>query len=132
MKKSVIFVEDDELTRLMIVRLFSRRGVAVVLSSSGADALEKIRTLAADQGAELDLMFITDGHLPDYTGDDLIGAMHALVGERLACAVLLTADTERFKARAESVGYQLIAKSFDNVELLGSLDRFLAATAPAG
>lgn len=129
-KKFVLFVDDDEQMRAATNRQFTRRSIPITLFDSGEAALMRSQDLSIEHGSALRVMLVTDGFMESMRGDDLIASMRSQIGFRLAAAILVTGDAHRFRARAESEGYQLWEKPCDMMALIESVCRFLSSDAP--
>ncbi|MEI7512742.1 MAG: response regulator [Candidatus Uhrbacteria bacterium] len=125
----VLHVDDDEMVRLMIARIFHLNGIPLIQASSGREALEMLHELDRSYGSVLRLMIVTDGQMPGMNGDDLIAEARKLFSHQLKAAMVLTGGTERFHGGVVRIGYELVEKSVKNFELMEKVFHFLATSA---
>lgn len=96
----VLIVEDDEGVRRSLQLMLGWRGFAALT----CDSVAAVRELGAAEGAGL---LVTDYHLPDGTGIDVLAVLRA-AGWR-GRAVLITAQSSlELIARAQSLGFHAV------------------------
>jgi CheY-like chemotaxis protein len=116
----ILVVDDDDAIRMLVTRLFQRRGYDVRSASDGADAIELL------DAESFDLM-ILDLMMPRVDG---IGVLdHLRASSRSSPRIIvMTAAVPNILARVppEQI-FKLITKPFDLDQLLQHADEALAA-----
>ena len=109
----VLVVEDDDLTRMMIVELLDERGYDVVEASSGTEAL---RLLA--KSAKFDLL-LTDINIPVPNGIDL--ARRAEIIRPCIKVLFMTGEPEVPELCGLTVEHRSLSKPFGTVRLIEAI-----------
>jgi chemotaxis protein histidine kinase CheA/CheY-like chemotaxis protein len=120
-QRSVLLVEDSELTRDMLDGVLSAMGHQVLDAANGRDALEKLQQSRPD-------LVITDLEMPVMDGFDLIAAIRGSETLReLPIIVLTSRGSEEDKRRAAELGADayLVKSKFREEILEQTVDRFL-------
>jgi diguanylate cyclase (GGDEF)-like protein/PAS domain S-box-containing protein len=124
---TVLVVEDEPQIRVVVRRVLTGAGYAVLEAADGAEAL---RTLGAHPGA-VDLV-LTDVMMPELNGRALAGALAAAVpGTRIALMSGFDAATGAQGGPPETAGLPLLEKPFTAEQLLATVRGALAPGAPA-
>ena len=88
----VLFVDDDRINRRVGERLLESIGVHPTLAESGVQALDLLRSAIAS-GGPFDVL-LTDVHMPDVSGIDLVDQLRAELPADVQPAVaFLTGET---------------------------------------
>lgn len=103
-RRSILIVEDDEITRTVIVRYFEKAGLQVHVAESGEEALTILRA----HGRAIDWLF-TDIHLPGEISGWIVGAEFNL-NHPLRPVIYATASAEQ--ASAQAAGSVFIQKPY--------------------
>jgi CheY-like chemotaxis protein len=102
--RSILVVEDDPITRSIIVRYFETAGLAVHAAADGAEALAILR----DRGAAIDWLF-TDICLPGEISGWIVGAEFNL-NHPLRPVIYATASADQ--ALVQAAGSVFIQKPY--------------------
>ena|SRR5215212_53947 len=122
--RSILIVEDDAITRAVVVRYFEREGLRVHTAESGEEALGILRT----HGRAIDWLF-TDIRLSGEISGWIVGAEFNL-NHPLRPVIYATASAP--PALAQAAGSVFIRKPYSPQEVFGvfqDLERRAAATA---
>ena len=113
----VLIVEDDMAMAQMCAKLIRRRGHTAVVASSGPEALATIR-----EAGDVDVV-ISDVQMPEMSGTQLVGRLHAL--DPTIPIILVTGYAQLVsESNALALGAaDYIMKPFEPEALLGSLER---------
>jgi sigma-B regulation protein RsbU (phosphoserine phosphatase) len=103
MKKKIMLIDDEEQVRKTMAAILARSGYDVVLSSDGADALERLKEAAPD-------LIILDMHMPRMDGLAFLRRLHA--GKGLPAPVLMVTGSTDPSLKVES--YNLGVYDFIN------------------
>jgi two-component system, OmpR family, response regulator len=121
-RRSILIVEDDPITRAIIVRFFEVAGLAVHAAETGAEALSILR----DQGSAIDWL-LTDIHLPGEISGWIVGAEFNL-NHPLRPVIYATASAEQTLVQA--AGSVFVQKPYSPSEVM-AVFRDLEARAAA-
>ncbi|OGR51370.1 MAG: hypothetical protein A2049_01540 [Elusimicrobia bacterium GWA2_62_23] len=83
--KSILIVDDENVWRRLLSRLFAGQGYAVLQASSCKSALQKLRTSRVDCA-------ILDYNLPDGTGETICAAIREMDSGFKTPVIMFTAD----------------------------------------
>lgn len=122
----VLYVDDDRINILLFEETCRvAGGIEVVSAMTGAEALETAREQPAD-------VLVIDLHLPDTSGDRLLGDLRRLPGLAQVPAFLCTADDLRLVGeRAAAAGFTgCWCKPVDVHALIADLGRLRRAEEP--
>src|SRR5215218_3655132 len=120
--RSILIVEDDAITRAVVVRYFEREGLRVHTAESGEEALGILRT----HGRAIDWLF-TDIRLSGHISGWIVGAEFNL-NHPLRPVIYATASAKR--ALAQAAGSVFIQKPYrpqDVFRVFQDLERRAAA-----
>jgi len=122
---AILVADDDADSAELLELMLERKGARVQTAATGEEALDRLRTFAAD-------VLLLDLTLPDLDGFELLKAIRAMPGFEHTPAVAVTGrSTERDKTTAAAAGFAgYVVKPFD-LEALVHLVRTLAP-APVG
>lgn len=121
---SILAVDDSPSMRQLVALTLKRAGHEVHLAEDGVDALQ------VAEGTEVDVV-ITDVHMPNMNGIELIGELRKRGNYRYKPILVLTTESATdMKQRGKAAGATgWIVKPFNPEALLRVLDRVLE---PAG
>ncbi|NBR05671.1 MAG: response regulator [Planctomycetes bacterium] len=105
-RKSILLVEDDTSTRLIIQKGISNWGCKILSVSSGEEALRVIKITNPD-------LALIDISLP---GIDGITLAEILIEKKMTAVVLMTAD-KNYTTNTVLKHHKVICKPFNNEEL---------------
>ena len=112
---TILLVEDDEPTRVLITALCRRIGVEIELAADGAHALTLLRTRSYD-ALLLDLM------LPKLNGFELLREVRACASALLSRTIIITAASDMTLRDFDGGGtLALLRKPFDIADLTDAL-----------
>lgn len=100
-EKTILLVEDDTSTRLIINRGIANWGCKVISVSSGEEALRVSSMISPD-------LALIDISLP---GIDGITLANLLIQKQITSIILMTAD-KNYTKKTESQGFKIICKPF--------------------
>ena len=115
---TVLYVEDNPTNVRLVERIVSRRaGVTLIVASQGQPALQLAREHRPD-------LILLDLHLPDMTGEDVLGRLQADPDTAGIPVVILSADAspdlvERLRAHGAT---EYLTKPFAVADLLALID----------
>jgi PAS domain S-box-containing protein len=117
----VLYVDDDELMRLMVERLLQRTGYRVTTCLDARSALEAVR---ADP-AQFDLV-ISDYHMPDTSGLELA---RLVIASRSDLPVVIASGetSDELLERAKSIGVSAIVSKQDMFERIAPVTQEVLA-----
>lgn len=113
MTRLVLIVEDDDVTRTMIERVYEAAGFTVASCTTVRDALRALETMTP-------ALIHLDVRLPDLNGVALLGAMRARSDTADTPIVIGTGFTESLPAELPYDRVTVVAKPFAADELLAS------------
>ncbi|HOD70967.1 MAG TPA: response regulator [Deltaproteobacteria bacterium] len=120
MSKKILAVDDSASIRQMVCFTLQKEGYEVIEASDGRDALSKI-------GASAVNMVITDLHMPNMNGVELIQALRANPSFKFTPIVMLTTESHQDKKdmgkQAGATGW--IVKPFKPEQLIAVVKRLL-------
>jgi len=120
MSKRILTVDDSASIRQMVSFTLKKEGYEVIEASDGRDALSKIRTGPVN-------MVITDLHMPNMNGIDLIRALRADPSYKFIPILMLTTESHQDKKdlgrQAGATGW--IVKPFKPEQLIAVVKRLL-------
>jgi chemotaxis protein histidine kinase CheA len=122
-RHTVLVAEDSQLTRVMLAEILQGRGCEVLEAAHGREAIE----MAAAQCPDLILL---DLDMPVMNGFDTLAALRAAPPTDTVPVVVLSGrGSEEDMARCAELGADayLIKSSFQETELLATLERFLSS-----
>jgi len=122
---AVVMVVDDSLTvRRVTQRLLERNGYDVLLAKDGVDALRQLQDVRPDA-------MLVDIEMPRMDGFDLTRNVRAAAATRDIPILMITSRTaEKHRSLAFQIGVnEYLGKPYQEAELLGHLNRYLAARA---
>lgn len=108
-KRSILIIEDDPVTRAIVVRYFEMAGLRVHQAESGEEALAILRA----RGRAIDWLF-TDICLPGEISGWIVGAEFNL-NHPLRPVIYATASAER--GREQAAGSVFIQKPYDTKDV---------------
>lgn len=112
MKKTILLVDDSSSIRMAVGGLLEKLGYHVLITANGREAYERL------DGTEIHLI-ITDLHMPEMNGIELIRAARKLEAYQFVPMLLLTTETLMEKKReakaAGATGW--LEKPFKNEKL---------------
>lgn len=112
---TLLLVEDDEPTRVLITALCRRLGIDVDLACDGVHALELIRTRTYS-------MLLLDLMLPRMNGFELLREVRACAPLLLARTIIITAASDMTLRDFDGGGtLALLRKPFDIADLIDGL-----------
>jgi CheY-like chemotaxis protein len=122
-----VLLVDDEPQVLRAVQRMLERDHTVVGVHSALEALARI-----EAGEEFDVL-VTDYHLPDKTGAELIALLRWRAPQLADHALIMTGGAERSSVRmsVHGVGAPLLAKPFSRSVLAHAIDGLFAPQATA-
>lgn len=85
MAKTILIVEDDELIRQSLARVLTTKGLKVIEATNGKEGLES--------AAQADLV-VTDIHMPEMDGLQMVGAMRKDPNLKDKPAIILSNDEQ--------------------------------------
>jgi CheY-like chemotaxis protein len=121
-KKRILIVEDDVTLVHSIAFTLKRHGYAVTAVSSARDALKAITTQKKERTTDL---LITDIHLPDMTGRELINELVKRKLLPLTLVMTAYATNELFEEPRHKGVRAYLAKPFDITELIKRVSALL-------
>ena len=119
----ILVIDDDPLVRRTMERLLQKSGYEVRLAADGIEGLRAFRTQRPD-------LVITDIIMPQKEGLDTIRLLRTWSPDVKIIAISggsVTSDADFLKKAAELGASAILAKPFDNTELLNQISRCLAA-----
>ena len=119
-RKSILVVEDNEVSQTVVTHLLKRHGFDVKCASSGAEALQ----LAAESQFDAILM---DLQMPDLDGLETTSLIRKLPGCGEVPILALTANySDAYREKAKEHGMQaFMSKPVKGAELVATINRFL-------
>lgn len=85
---TIFVVDDDPVQRLFLTATLTKHGFHVLQASDGAEALRRLSS-----GEECNLL-LTDLHMPELNGDELVKRLRALPRTAMLPIVVLTGSSE--------------------------------------
>jgi len=118
--RRVIAVDDSVTMRQMVTFTLRQAGYEVVEAADGRDALTKIQSQRVD-------LVVTDLHMPNLDGIELIKRIRALPTYRFTPVLMLTTESQdRKKAEGQAAGATgWIVKPFQPEQLIKVVKRVL-------
>ncbi len=118
MRKNILVVDDSESIRSLVQTVLENADYNVILANNGKDALKKL-------DEEKVHMVLTDLHMPEMNGMELISAIRQREDYRYVPILFLTTETKsEMKVAAKKAGATgWITKPFDNDKLLRVIKR---------
>lgn len=126
MTPRLLVIDDDDATRLLLSRLFTKRGWHVDTADTGTAAIARARYIAYD-------CVLIDCHLPEMDGVDVARALRELNADHCPPLVGVSAgDPEREKPQCIRAGMSdYVAKPFVLTTLVARLEELMATGRPA-
>ncbi len=126
--RRVLVVDDDALTRRMLVDAFEDRGFEATEAASGHAGLSAI----TDELFSLDAV-VTDLHMPGLSGDALVRAVRQAGGETDLALVVISATLEEREITAlrDAGADAVIPKELGVEEIVGTTEAAVVRHAPA-
>jgi DNA-binding NtrC family response regulator len=118
MRGTILLVDDDEDTRLMLSDLLRGRGYNVVVAQSGAECLEKVRELEID-------VVVTDIQMPGMSGIALCGELHERHPDVLSIVLTGVGDLDNAIAAIRAGAHDFLIKPAKVDALEVALERTL-------
>lgn len=120
---TVLLVDDDETSRLLVQLLLEQAGIDVVEADSAESGLELCRAQRFD-------LCLIDGMLPRMDGFQMVSALRNVAGYRgLPLVILSGLDGPEWPARAIAAGAtRFLHKSSDWDELVKTVQQLIAAS----
>ena len=120
MSKTILSVDDSASVRQMVSFTLEQVGYHVIEASDGKDAIEKIKGNPVD-------MVITDLHMPNMDGIDLIKALRSENSYRFTPIVMLTTEshTKKKDAGRQAGATGWIVKPFKPTQLISVVKRLI-------
>ena len=111
---SVLLVEDDKASKLILERMLKKMGFKIYVASDGLEALNQLR-----QNRDFSLL-LTDAYLPHLSGVELLGAISAHPKLRQLPRILISADEKACQTAREFGFWGSLRKpiQFDALESL--------------
>ena len=120
--RSVLVVEDDPDLLALLEMILQDAGYAVRTAAEGEAALARV-------AEEMPGMILLDMRMPGMNGWDFAREFRARHGH--ACPIVVVTAAENARARAEEIGAEgWLSKPFELEDVLGTVERHLAASAP--
>jgi len=118
--RTILAADDSSTMRQMISFCLKKSGYQVVEAVDGVDALTKLKNQQAD-------LVITDLHMPNLDGIELIKRIRALPNYRFTPILMLTTDASSArKAEGQAAGATgWIVKPFEPEQLIKVIKRVL-------
>lgn len=126
----VLLAEDNEINRLVAVRVLEKSGFDVMTVNDGAAAVEHLQR-ARDAASEIPDVILMDLFMPGMDGDEATRKIQALfagpIGLRCPPIIALTAHAfPEDRRRCLDAGFDdYLAKPFEPADLVGTLQRAL-------
>ncbi len=119
-KRTILFVDDSASIRELVKLNLQQEGYQVLLAEDGVDALAKMN------GRKIHLV-ITDLHMPNMNGMELIGEIRKKEGYAYIPILFLTTETQtELKVEAKKKGATgWITKPFDHDKLMRTIKKVL-------
>lgn len=119
--KALLLIADDEaMNTLILTRRLHREGFATIAVADGAEAVEKVRALAA---GEMPRVILMDINMPVMDG---IEATRIIKQEFSSLPVIAVTACQIDPQECESYGFdELCMKPINFNELVGKINRFL-------
>lgn len=116
MAKNILVIDDEELITKSLLKLLSKEGYNAVVTSSGKEAIGKIKDIDFD-------LIISDVRMPELDGIETIKEIRAYLdknNKKSIPEVLITgyADTDKYEKGMELEVADYLYKPFDNTEFL--------------
>ncbi|MBJ6799089.1 response regulator [Geomonas propionica] len=120
--KSILLVEDDQLSREMVAKILTRQGYAVETAIDGMDAFSKIFTLKPK-------LVITDKVMPKLGGYEFLFAIKNIPEFRYMPVILMTAAAtpDEEKEALEKGFFDFVLKPVKEIGLLTRVKRAFAS-----
>lgn len=116
----VLVIDDDEVNRKVLEKLFLRRGITVAQAAAGAEGIEAARHTRPD-------LILLDIFLPEEDGFEILGRLKAdpVLGPIPVC-IFSILDREESKKKALDLGAcDYITKPFDMRETVDRVQEIL-------
>lgn len=111
----ILVIDDDKSARLLLDRVLTRAGHAVVIVDTGEQGLELLNREAFD-------LIITDKNLPGIDGLELLRQARQRL-PKLQAIVITGFPTPETKTSAKDLGvYSYVTKPFGILDILGTCD----------
>jgi CheY-like chemotaxis protein len=112
----ILVIDDDDLPRRAVVRMLEAGGHDVRDAGDGTSGLRLWRETGAD-------LVVTDLAMPDLTGFEVIGILHAEAPTLpiLAISGSLMVTDQELVGRAGRLGAQLLGKPFSREQLMAAV-----------
>jgi len=110
-KHEILIVDDQPGIRLLLKDVFTNEGYDVMLSGTGADALEKLCKYSFD-------LVMLDYRLPIVNGDEILKKM--VKREILIPVILMSGLIEKIQEdfKEENMTVEVVAKPFNLIEII--------------
>jgi two-component system chemotaxis sensor kinase CheA len=122
-KARVLVVDDTEAVRELERTILERAGYDVVTAGDGKEALVRIAERAPD-------IVLTDVEMPELDGLQLVQAIRAtprIAGIPVVIVSTLAADDDRLRGLGAGADAYLVKSSFDDQELVATVERLLGS-----
>ena len=124
MTQSILIVDDDESSRISVELALTMAGYSVLGADSGSKAIEHIT--AAIEAAETFDLLITDLHMPEMSGQQLIDELDRLGIEIPTIVLTGYADPDAIENLGGKNGCELFEKPLDPRALTIGVEKVLS------
>jgi DNA-binding NtrC family response regulator len=118
----VLIVDDEPEVAKALRRLLTRRGFEVDVATSARDGLSRLAAFSPD-------IVISDYRMPGMKGPELLDEVRLVAPS--AARFLISGQTDLEPAEPDAGAHQVLAKPWDNDELVARLVRALEGRRPA-
>lgn len=124
----VLLVEDNEISRLVALRVLERSGFDVVTANNGAAAIGYLRR-ALDADCRIPDVILMDLFMPNMDGDEAAREIQAMFAPAARCPPIIALTANAFaedRRRCLDAGFDdYLAKPFEPADLVATLRRVL-------
>jgi two-component system, cell cycle sensor histidine kinase and response regulator CckA len=116
---TILVCEDDEQLRALVEMMLREHGYRVLLAAHGEQAVE----IATENAGAIDIV-VTDVHLPQMTGPELVERLHT-IQPAFEVVFLSGYPAEMFSGQLLPRGSEFLQKPFDETSLLETIRSLL-------